>query len=172
MEVARDAPHLFDLSPHKASGLHQGLAFLPKNVCSVREVEFARAYRITETTIEPIAFTVPRVKSAYFQDDIFPPTKVLWEPTLSAEEWLRGSLKQAPLLDLRPEDMRPLSEANSRPASTTSNRASREKENDPPGSAAAATMGPPKPPRQLHPQPDMKHSFNVSVATGDGDWSD
>ena len=92
-EVSLDAPHLFALSPYRPSGLHQGLAFLPKNIVDVKNVEFARAYRLTNNTIEPISFTVPRVKTVYFQDDLFPNTKVLWEPTLSAEEWIQGSQK-------------------------------------------------------------------------------
>merc|ERR1719245_2739603 len=71
-EVADESPYLFELSPYRPSGLHQGLAFLPKNVCSVRDVEFAKAYRLTDTSIEPISFTVPRVKTNFFQDDLFP----------------------------------------------------------------------------------------------------
>ena len=65
----------------------QGLAFIQhKNALNVREVEFARGYRLTNNLIEPIAFTVPRVKSAFFQvdpallssilDSIKPPTFV------------------------------------------------------------------------------------------------
>lgn len=92
-EVSVDAPHLFPLSAYKPAGLHQGFSFLPKNVCNVREVEFARAFRLSNTMIEPISFTVPRVKTAYFQDDLFPPTKVLWESTMSSKEWLSGSKK-------------------------------------------------------------------------------
>lgn len=93
-EVALDAPHFFPLSAYTPkNGLHQGFAFLQKNVCNVREVEFARAYRLTNTTIEPISFTVPRVKTAFFQDDLFPPTRVTWDPTVNAEEWFQGSEK-------------------------------------------------------------------------------
>ena len=62
-------------------------------MCNVREVEFARAYRVTNTTIEPIAFTVPRVKTAFFQDDLFPDTRVRWEATMDASEWFSGSQK-------------------------------------------------------------------------------
>ena len=115
-EVAKDAPHLFTLSPYKAQGLHQGFAFLPKIVCNVRDVEFARAYRITDNTIEPISFTVPRVRTAFFQDDLFPPTRILWEPTLPASEWYGGSVKEAERMDLMPQGMRPLS--GNRPVST------------------------------------------------------
>jgi len=118
-EVSLDAPHLFALSPYRPSGLHQGLAFLPKNVVDVKNVEFARAYRLTNNTIEPISFTVPRVKTVYFQDDLFPDTKVLWEPTLSAEEWIQGSQKQAPLVSLCPEGMLALSGSNNNNKATS-----------------------------------------------------
>ena len=90
-EVSLESPHLFPLSPYRPNGLHQGFAFLPKNVLDVKNVEFARAYRLTSNTIEPISFTVPRVKTVFFQDDLFPMTKVLWEPALSAQEWFQGS---------------------------------------------------------------------------------
>ena len=66
--MAEDAPHLFPLSPYKTSAPSQGLAFCAhKNALSVREVEFARGYRLSSTGITPISFTVPRVKSTYFQ---------------------------------------------------------------------------------------------------------
>lgn len=127
-EVSLDSPHLFPLSPYRPSGLHQGFAFLPKNVVDVKNVEFARAYRLTNNTIEPISFTVPRIKTVYFQDDLFPDTKVLWEPTLSAEEWMQGSQKQAPLVSLCPEGMLALSGSNnnnsSRPTSKQQDLAS------------------------------------------------
>merc|ERR1719167_1439442 len=57
---------------------------------NVREVEFARAYRLTMTSIEPVSFSVPRVKAACFQDDLFPPTRNLWKPTVTAAKWLAG----------------------------------------------------------------------------------
>ena len=88
-QVAEDHPHLFPLSPHKSSSGGQGFAFLRnKSAMNVREIEFARAYRcwivniyvlcpnvpshfstlrLTETVIECVSFTVPRVKSTHFQ---------------------------------------------------------------------------------------------------------
>lgn len=110
-EVAEEAPHLFELSTYRPSGLHQALAFLPKIVCSVKDVEFWRAYRLTLTTIEPVTFTVPRVKTAFFQDDLFPDTRVVWKATLNASEWLAGSKRQPETLCLKPEGMKALSES-------------------------------------------------------------
>ena len=61
-EIADEFPHLFPLSDCKADGLHQALAFLPKSECDVKQTEFAKAFRLTPNTIEPVSFSVPRVK--------------------------------------------------------------------------------------------------------------
>lgn len=167
-EVTCEPPYLYALSPYKPVGLHQGFSFLPKNACDVRKVEFAKAYRLTDKTIEPVSFTVPRVKTNFFQgaalfvslhfemntyvsvvrlllDDIFPPTKALWEPAISAEEWFSGkdrlvdslqaftcrisvhdmsnviliTLRSPRLISLKPEDMKELNPpgSTSRPQS-------------------------------------------------------
>jgi len=109
-EVALDPPYLHPLSPFKSSNTSQGFGFLQnKSALNVREIEFARAYRLTNTTIEPVSFTVPRVKSTYFQDDLFPPTRVLWEPTLTADQWLKGENGEQSWMSLKPADMKSLS---------------------------------------------------------------
>ncbi|XP_046688777.1 LOW QUALITY PROTEIN: coronin-7-like, partial [Homalodisca vitripennis] len=110
-EVCCEPPFLCPLSHHRCSSLHQGLSFLPKRSCDVSIVEFAKALRLTNTTIEPLSFTVPRIKSDLFQDDLFPPTKVTWEPTMTAAQWFSGANCQARRISLKPEGMDNLSEA-------------------------------------------------------------
>ncbi|XP_046995302.1 coronin-7 isoform X2 [Schistocerca americana] len=109
-EVTEEAPYLCPLSHHRCNSLHQGLSFLPKNVCDVSSVEFARAMRLTNNTIEPLSFTVPRLKSELFQDDLFPPTKVTWKPTMTSTEWMGGFNKTPSRLSLKPQGMESLSE--------------------------------------------------------------
>lgn len=116
-EITEESPYICPLSHHKCSSLTQGLSFLPKNQCDVASVEFAKAARLTNGTVEPLSFAVPRIKSELFQDDLFPPTKVLWEPTLTASEWFSGSNKAAPRISLQPEGMDTLSSIQ--PAVTT-----------------------------------------------------
>ena len=112
-EIAEDSPHMFPLSPHKTNIPAQGLAFVQhKNTLNVREIEFARGYRLSTTGIIPISFTVPRVKSTFFQDDIFPPTRVLWSPACTGSEWVSGSEKQPTWISLKPADMPSLSGQN------------------------------------------------------------
>lgn len=123
-EVTEEAPYLCPLSHHRMDSLHQGLSFLPKNVCNISGVEFAKALRLTNNTIKPVSYTVPRIKvselllkiitspkiqlyfqSELFQDDLFPPTRVIWEVTLEASEWFEGSTKQPRRVSLKPEGM-------------------------------------------------------------------
>ena len=40
----------------------QGVSFLPKDLCDVRQVEIARAVRLCKTTVEPIFIKVPRTR--------------------------------------------------------------------------------------------------------------
>ncbi|XP_032662962.1 coronin-7 isoform X2 [Odontomachus brunneus] len=112
-EVTEEPPYCCPLSHHRCSSLHQGLSFLPKNKCDVATVEFASALRLTNNTIEPLSFTVPRIKSELFQDDLFPPTKVTWKPTLSSAEWFNGSNKQPSRISLKPPGMDNLTENQS-----------------------------------------------------------
>lgn len=119
-EIAEDSPHMFLLSPFKCSTPSQGLAFIPhKNAMNVRDVEFARGYRLTVNAIIPISFTVPRVKSTFFQDDIFPPTRVLWTPASSGSAWLEGKDSNPAWISLKPADMPSLSNSS---GTTTTNK--------------------------------------------------
>lgn len=116
-EVSCEAPYLCPLSHHRCPSLHQGLSFLDKNCCDVTTVEFARAFRLTNTTIEPLSFTVPRIKVDLFQDDLFPPTKVTWRPSCSAADWFSGINPKQARVCLKPDNMDNLSDAQGTPSS-------------------------------------------------------
>ena len=45
----------------------QGFILLPKTECDVREVEFARCLRLRQTSLEPVAFRLPRVRVSWEQ---------------------------------------------------------------------------------------------------------
>uniref|UniRef100_A0A2L2YGN7 Coronin n=1 Tax=Parasteatoda tepidariorum TaxID=114398 RepID=A0A2L2YGN7_PARTP len=122
-EIAIDSPYFHPLSHYKCNNPHQSLSFLHKCVCKVREVEFARAIRLSASTIEPISFHVPRLRSEYFQDDLFPPTRKTWEPSMTNAEWFAGQEKPLEIVDLKPEDMELLSEAPP-PVKASSNKQS------------------------------------------------
>ncbi|XP_009475618.1 PREDICTED: coronin-7-like [Nipponia nippon] len=110
-EVTPEPPYFLECNSFTSNEPHKGFVFLPKTACEVREVEFARALRLGQSTLEPVAFHVPRVKKEYFQDDIYPPTRVWWEPALGGSAWLAGQDGQQRRTSLRPADMTPVSEA-------------------------------------------------------------
>jgi coronin-7 len=110
-EITEETPYICPLSHHRCNNLHQGLSFLFKNVCDVSNVEFAKALRLTNNTIEPLSFTVPRIKTELFQDDLFPPTRVVWKPALTSAEWFGGKDKAPQRISLKPEGMDLLSES-------------------------------------------------------------
>ncbi|XP_033631457.1 coronin-7-like [Asterias rubens] len=109
LEILPQPPYFLNLAPFQNSVPHQALSFLPKSMCNVKDVEFAKAMRLTQTSIEPVSFSVPRVKKEYFQDDIFPDTRVKWEAALSAQEWLAGKNAIQGKLSLCPPGMKLLS---------------------------------------------------------------
>lgn len=88
-----------------------GQAFLPKYGLDIKGVEIGKSYILSQTHIESVSFTVPRTRLDYFQDDIYPPTRDLRQPVLEAAEWIAGATKEAPLLSLQPEGMKPVTEA-------------------------------------------------------------
>jgi len=110
-EVNDTEPYLHRVSMTNFKSLHQGIAILQKDMLDVRKVEFAKAARLTKSSIELVSFTLPRVKVEYFQDDIFPDTRISWQPTLASAEWLNGDMSEVKKMSLKPNDMIKLSEA-------------------------------------------------------------
>ncbi|KAH9004849.1 microtubule binding protein, partial [Lactarius deliciosus] len=80
--------NLYALDEHKSSDPQRGMCFVPRRAVSTSDCEIARAYKLTISAVEPIAFIVPR-KSDSFQSDIFPPAPSI-EPSLSAGEFFSG----------------------------------------------------------------------------------
>ncbi|KAM6249786.1 coronin-7-like isoform 2-T2 [Porphyrio hochstetteri] len=110
-EVTPEPPYFLECNSFTSNEPHKGFVFLPKTACEVRDVEFTRALRLGQSSLEPVAFCVPRVKKEYFQDDIYPPTRVWWEPALGGSAWLAGEDGQQRRISLRPTNMTPVSEA-------------------------------------------------------------
>ncbi|XP_063286634.1 coronin-7 [Pelobates fuscus] len=110
-EVLPDPPYFLECNSFNSSDPHKGLQFMRKVDCAVRDVEVLRGIRLSNSSLEPMAFRVPRVKKEFFQDDIFPPSVVSWEPALSADEWLSGKDRQQRSITLCPEGMIPVSQA-------------------------------------------------------------
>lgn len=59
-----ESDSLFALAEHKSTDPQRGMCFLPRRALSVADCEIARAYKVYGSSIEPIAFIVPR-KACY-----------------------------------------------------------------------------------------------------------
>lgn len=176
-EVTEDAPYLCPLSHHRCLSIHQGLSFLTKNQCDVSIVEFSKCYRLTNNSIEPLSFTVPRLKvkfnnlilwinlnkkyfqADYFQDDLFPPTRAVWKETLSSTEWFNGVNKTPLRVSLQPNGMDALSSLSA----PTSNA------NQPPSSAPQKEIISAKntQPQQWSPEKTKKQEDDLKKAISD-----
>ncbi|XP_037363582.1 coronin-7 [Talpa occidentalis] len=110
-ELLPETPFFLECNSFTSPEPHKGFVLLPKTECDVAEVEFARCLRLRQTSLEPVAFRLPRVRKEFFQDDVFPDTAVSWEPVLSAQAWLGGANGQPRLLSLQPTGMTPVSQA-------------------------------------------------------------
>ncbi|KAI6099428.1 microtubule binding protein [Pisolithus croceorrhizus] len=89
---------LYALAEHKTAEPQRGMCFLPRRALDVSECEIARAFKVTNSGVEPIAFIVPR-KSDSFQSDIYPPAPSS-EPSLTAAEFFAGRTAPVNLVNL------------------------------------------------------------------------
>ncbi|KAF9972289.1 Coronin-7 [Actinomortierella ambigua] len=90
--------------------LQQDVAYWPKRYCNVREVELMKMYRLTYNSVEVIQVTVPRNKKEYFQDELFPDTVDVEQPSLDAAAFFSGQqVPAAHRIALCPADMESLS---------------------------------------------------------------
>lgn len=79
----------------------KGVATVPKLALDVMSCEVIRLLQLTENSIVPISYRVPRKSLQEFHADLFPDTagKV---PAMSALDWFNGSNKQVPRVSLAP----------------------------------------------------------------------
>ena len=85
-----------------------GLAFLPKNCVNVREVELGCSVRLCKEELQRVGWKITRSRPEFFQDDVYPPTAIVEQPLLSADEWVAGQdARHVPRKSLQPEGMVP-----------------------------------------------------------------
>lgn len=86
-----------------------GWAKLPTSCGDVANVEVARVLRLTNTSVDPISFILPRSDTLkqYFQDDVFPPARSRVGPyPQSVVEWAEEGKNANPArVSLAPEGM-------------------------------------------------------------------
>ncbi|KAL0249376.1 hypothetical protein GEMRC1_004608 [Eukaryota sp. GEM-RC1] len=87
-EVLSSAPYLKPLSEFVSNVPARGMCVLPKGYLDLEKNEVMRIFKLTERSVEPVSFKVPR-RAAGMDKDIFPAT-FAGKASLTAEEWVSG----------------------------------------------------------------------------------
>ena len=70
-----------------------------------------RPYIFTHNLTVPVLYVLLMCltwfQMEYFQDDLFPDTRVSWEPSLDSSQWFSGCNKEQKRISMRPPDMKP-----------------------------------------------------------------
>lgn len=111
-EVVNEAPYLHSVSEFKTNDPQRGMGMLPKNAVDVMSCEIARLYKLTNTAVTPISFTVPR-RADTFQSDLFGETRAA-EPALEKDAWFAGENAEPKMMQFKAGDN---TESHSRGAS-------------------------------------------------------
>lgn len=111
-EVATGQPKIFELTAYRSNAPQTGVAFLPKSVVDVAEVETCRVLKLHADKVEPIKLCVPRQRKDYFQDDIFPDSRDYSKSLATAEQWQNSAYKPNIVTkSMCPANLTPLSTA-------------------------------------------------------------
>ena len=87
-EMVDGEPYVYPLTEYRTNVSTKGADMLPKRACNAMKCEVARFLKLTNDSVEPVAFIVPR-KEQSFQEDIYPET-LSGEPSMTADEWFAG----------------------------------------------------------------------------------
>ena len=83
----------------------KGAAMLPKQVNNLMGCEVLRLLRLTENSIQPVSFTIPRRERLKYHSDLFPDTTHMAPPALSEEEWWSGATAPRCRVSIPPPSM-------------------------------------------------------------------
>ena len=114
-EMVNENPFCYPVADHRSQTPAKGMAWVPKRALNIKGCETARLLKLTNNSVEPLSFCVPR-KSENFQEDLYPDTQSL-DPPHTADQWLEGSDKPPKLMSLNPAKNDILGNMKTRPTS-------------------------------------------------------
>ncbi|XP_077411696.1 coronin-7-like isoform X4 [Vanacampus margaritifer] len=102
-EVTTSEPFLSQVSHCLTDLSTRGVAMVPKIALDVISCEVMRVLQLTDNSIVPISYQVPRKNSGHdFHADLYPDTTGV-NPAMSAGEWWQGGDKQVEKVSLHPD---------------------------------------------------------------------
>lgn len=102
-ELVNDDKKFYSLGVYRNPDPQKGGGWVPKRALDVFKCEVQRFLKLTQKSVIPISFIVPRKAGAdIFQEDIFPDCDS-GKASLSADEWLSGENKEPKLMKMDPK---------------------------------------------------------------------
>ncbi|NXY38724.1 CORO7 protein, partial [Pomatorhinus ruficollis] len=96
-EVAPTQPALTQMTQCRTEGSTRGLAAVPRLALDVMACEVLRVLQLTDTTLVPVSYVVPRKSVQEFHEDLFPDcTGTL--PATDAQGWWAGDSQQVSVI--------------------------------------------------------------------------
>ena len=87
-EILKEAPFIRQLSALTCAKPQYSINALPKRCVDGMDCEILRLLRVTNVTVEPIKFHVPRRDKATFHNELFPDTMDWTKSKLTVDAWL------------------------------------------------------------------------------------
>ncbi|NXT82897.1 CORO7 protein, partial [Zapornia atra] len=100
-EVAPTQPALTQVTQCRTEGSTRGLAAVPRLALDVMACEVLRVLQLTDTTLVPISYLVPRKSNQDFHEDLFPDCAGTL-PATGAQAWWAGDNQQVGRVSLHP----------------------------------------------------------------------
>jgi coronin-1B/1C/6 len=109
-ELVNNDRILYNLSSYRSNEAQKGGGWVPKRGLDPMSCEIGRFLKLTNKSVIPISFIVPRKAGAeVFQSDIFPDAPI-GKPALTADEYINGSNKDPILGSLDPSKRQDLND--------------------------------------------------------------
>ncbi len=89
-EFDSNSVKLFGISSVSVGDPFRSSVLMPKQACDLNNNEILRVLKLSDTSIQPISFTVPRKDKRVFHSDLYPPSLHETPPSIDAESWLAG----------------------------------------------------------------------------------
>eukprot|EP00960_Hanusia_phi_P038497 753461-Hanusia_phi.AAC.10 len=101
-EIEDTEPYQYFVNQFQAKEPQRGVAVISKRAVDVANNEIIRVLRLTQSSMEPVCFEVPR-KGEHFHLDLYPDT-FAGKPSLTSKEWFSGKNAAPVLMSMDPKD--------------------------------------------------------------------
>lgn len=111
VELCRDDRIIACQGSYDSAEPERGLCLIPRKYLDVKSVEISRMLKLSTESLRALHWRTPRNRQEYFQDDIYQPSRDTSNALMEVLDWEDGQTESFPELNIQPEGMKKLSEA-------------------------------------------------------------